>query len=251
MFLSSQGTRARDRRRLLCSSRMGDFEKIRSLLADDVVAYADGGGKSAGVDTPLVGIDAVMARHAQLAQEFRQSPSRLVRYACINGLHHDRGQLNRTDHEPAGLRRPDLGHLTSPESGQAAASGTCLNSDLRSRAIVASNAPRIATPSVRHVLATSIPQLTVALQSFAMAMRIAQSVAGNTIDVFALSHSRRTHRSCVVPSFRMRRIVGRFVFAQVPGLDRQPACTLSRIAWSRLPGAAVSDSGCPKVSFIL
>jgi RNA polymerase sigma factor (sigma-70 family) len=68
------------------ASRKGDLEKIRSLLADDVVAYADGGGRVPASMHPLVGIDAVMARHAQLAQEFKTSPSRLVRYAYINGL---------------------------------------------------------------------------------------------------------------------------------------------------------------------
>lgn len=68
------------------ASREGDLERIRSLLADDVIAYADGGGRVPASMHPLVGIDAVMARHAQLAQEFRTSPSQLVRYAYINGL---------------------------------------------------------------------------------------------------------------------------------------------------------------------
>ena len=68
------------------ASRKGDLEKIRSLLADDVVAYADGGGKAPASMHPLVGIDAVMARHAQLALEFKTSPSRLVRHVNINGL---------------------------------------------------------------------------------------------------------------------------------------------------------------------
>lgn len=68
------------------ASRKGDLEKIRSLLADDVVAYADGGGEAPASMHPLVGIDAVMARHAQLALEFKTSPSRLVRHVNINGL---------------------------------------------------------------------------------------------------------------------------------------------------------------------
>lgn len=57
-----------------------------ALLADDVVAYSDGGGKVPASPYPLRGIEEVMDRHAQLARDFRTSPSLLVRYALIDGL---------------------------------------------------------------------------------------------------------------------------------------------------------------------
>jgi len=68
------------------ASRRGDMEALRSLLADDIVAYSDGGGKIAASPHPLIGIAEVMARHANLGREFEQSPSLLVRYALIDGL---------------------------------------------------------------------------------------------------------------------------------------------------------------------
>ncbi|TWA67363.1 RNA polymerase sigma-70 factor (ECF subfamily) [Azospirillum brasilense] len=68
------------------ASRHGDLDRLRLLLADDVTARADGGGKVPASQDPLNGIEAVMARHAQLAQEFERSPSRLLRYAVIDGL---------------------------------------------------------------------------------------------------------------------------------------------------------------------
>lgn len=68
------------------ASRHGDMRKLRSLLADDVTAYSDGGGKVSASLVPLAGIHAVMERHAQLARDFGRSPSRLVRYAQIDGI---------------------------------------------------------------------------------------------------------------------------------------------------------------------
>lgn len=68
------------------ASRNGDIQALRSLLADDVVAYADGGGKVPASPQPIIGIDEVMERHAALAQEFARTPSVLVRYAVIDGL---------------------------------------------------------------------------------------------------------------------------------------------------------------------
>ncbi|TWA64066.1 RNA polymerase sigma-70 factor (ECF subfamily) [Azospirillum baldaniorum] len=64
----------------------GDMDRLRLLLADDVIASADGGGRVPASQRPLIGIDEVMARHVQLAQEFNQSPSLLIRYAMIDGL---------------------------------------------------------------------------------------------------------------------------------------------------------------------
>lgn len=68
------------------ASRSGDMNRLRSLLADDVTACTDGGGKVPASVHPLIGTAEVMARHMQLAREFSQSPSRLMRYAVIDGL---------------------------------------------------------------------------------------------------------------------------------------------------------------------
>ncbi|WP_244424827.1 sigma factor-like helix-turn-helix DNA-binding protein [Methylobacterium nodulans] len=68
------------------ASRSGDMAALRALLAEDVVAHADGGGKVPATLQPLVGLEAVLARHAGMARDFALSPSRLVRYAVIDGL---------------------------------------------------------------------------------------------------------------------------------------------------------------------
>lgn len=68
------------------ASRNGDMEGLRSLLAEDVVAYADGGGRAPASQQPVVGLHDVMERHASLAREFARTASRLIRYAFIDGL---------------------------------------------------------------------------------------------------------------------------------------------------------------------
>ncbi|ALG90397.1 MULTISPECIES: sigma-70 family RNA polymerase sigma factor [Actibacterium] len=68
------------------ASRSGDMKTLHSLLAQDVIASTDGGGKVPASSRPLIGIDEVMARHEQLAQEFGAAPSLLVRFALIDGL---------------------------------------------------------------------------------------------------------------------------------------------------------------------
>lgn len=68
------------------ASRSGDMKTLHSLLAQDVTASADGGGKVPASLHPLTGIDEVMARHEQLALEFSAAPSLLVRFALIDGL---------------------------------------------------------------------------------------------------------------------------------------------------------------------
>lgn len=68
------------------ASRSGDMNALRAMLTEDVVAYADGGGKVPATLTPLIGLDAVLARHAEMAAIFAHSPSRLTRYAVIDGL---------------------------------------------------------------------------------------------------------------------------------------------------------------------
>lgn len=68
------------------ASRTGDMAALRSMLAEEVVAYADGGGKVPASRQPLIGLDAVMLRHEQMARIFRVQPSRLIHYATIDGL---------------------------------------------------------------------------------------------------------------------------------------------------------------------
>jgi len=68
------------------ATRSGDLDELRRLLANDAVASTDGGGRVPASSSPLIGAAAVIERHAQLAQEFSESPSVLIRYAVIDGL---------------------------------------------------------------------------------------------------------------------------------------------------------------------
>ncbi len=68
------------------ASRNGNMQQLRSLLAADVTAYADGGGKARAATQPITGIDAVVQAQAALAPIFAEHMSRLVRYGLINGL---------------------------------------------------------------------------------------------------------------------------------------------------------------------
>jgi RNA polymerase sigma-70 factor (ECF subfamily) len=68
------------------ATRSGDMQQLRSLLAADVTAYADGGGKAPAAIQPSVGVDNVMQFQGALASIFAKSMSRLVRYGLINGL---------------------------------------------------------------------------------------------------------------------------------------------------------------------
>ncbi|HEY8370692.1 MAG TPA: sigma-70 family RNA polymerase sigma factor [Thermodesulfobacteriota bacterium] len=68
------------------ASRKGDMDRLRSLLAADVVVYADGGGKTPAATRPIVGLDDVLRLFASLAPVFAEKMSRLVRYGFVNGL---------------------------------------------------------------------------------------------------------------------------------------------------------------------
>lgn len=68
------------------ASRSGEMTTLRSLLADDITIYADGGGKVPSVRKPLVGIEKAMRLHEAGARHATRAPSRLVRYGYINGL---------------------------------------------------------------------------------------------------------------------------------------------------------------------
>jgi len=69
----------------LAASRSGDLAALKSMLADDVVFTADGGGKRPAGMAPIVGIDAVLGLLAGLSKRFGDT-ARLLRYASINGL---------------------------------------------------------------------------------------------------------------------------------------------------------------------
>ena len=60
--------------------------QLRSLLAEDVAFYSDGGGKRPAANRPIVGADGVTRFHASLAHVFAKRMSRIVRYGSINGL---------------------------------------------------------------------------------------------------------------------------------------------------------------------
>ena len=68
------------------ASRRGEMQELRSLLAQDVAIYADGGGKRSAAAKPIIGIEQVMRAHIGLARMFAKGPSQILRYGLINGL---------------------------------------------------------------------------------------------------------------------------------------------------------------------
>jgi RNA polymerase sigma-70 factor (ECF subfamily) len=68
------------------ASRSGDMQQLQSLLAADVTAYSDGGGKARAALRPLIGRDEVLQVQAALARVFAKDMSRIVRYGFVNGL---------------------------------------------------------------------------------------------------------------------------------------------------------------------
>jgi RNA polymerase sigma-70 factor, ECF subfamily len=68
------------------ASRNGEMDRLRTLLATDVTAYADGGGKASAHGPPVSGIENLMPLFERFAAVFAANPSRLVRYGYINGL---------------------------------------------------------------------------------------------------------------------------------------------------------------------
>lgn len=68
------------------ASRSGDMGQLRSLLAADVTAYSDGGGKRRAATQPIVGLEQVMQHLEELARIYAESVSQLVQYGLINGL---------------------------------------------------------------------------------------------------------------------------------------------------------------------
>ena len=68
------------------ASRNGDMKTLAAMLAADVSAYTDGGGKRPAVLKPIVGFDDVMNAFEKLAVLFKHKGSQLVRAGFINGL---------------------------------------------------------------------------------------------------------------------------------------------------------------------
>jgi RNA polymerase sigma factor (sigma-70 family) len=68
------------------ASRSGDTGTLRDLLAEDVITFADGGGKVPATLAPLIGRDAMLAWQARMVRYFAHFPSQIVRYAMIDGL---------------------------------------------------------------------------------------------------------------------------------------------------------------------
>jgi RNA polymerase sigma-70 factor, ECF subfamily len=100
------------------ASRNGDMPQLRSLLAEDVALYADGGGKRPAANRPIVGVDDVVRFHGSLEHIFAKGMSRILRYGFINGLpgfvsvEADGSQTTALEIE-GGMRNPDgLRHLS-------------------------------------------------------------------------------------------------------------------------------------------
>ncbi len=68
------------------ASRNGDMGALRTLLADDVVLHADGGGKRPAAFRVITGATEVMMLQTALARRLSSDPSRLLGYGFINGL---------------------------------------------------------------------------------------------------------------------------------------------------------------------
>jgi RNA polymerase sigma-70 factor, ECF subfamily len=68
------------------ATRSGDMKALAGMLAADVSAHADGGGKRPAAMAPIVGFDAVMKAHETLAAHFQKNGSKFVRAAFVNGL---------------------------------------------------------------------------------------------------------------------------------------------------------------------
>ena len=73
-------------RAFFTASRSGDMKALGAMLAADVSAHADGGGKRSAAMEPIVGFDAVMKSHEYLAAQIWKNGSKLIRAGFVNGL---------------------------------------------------------------------------------------------------------------------------------------------------------------------
>lgn len=72
--------------RFLAATRRGDVDGLLAVLADDVVAYSDGGGKATAARRPIVGADRVAAFVAGIVRGAPPDIRVDVRIARVNGL---------------------------------------------------------------------------------------------------------------------------------------------------------------------
>jgi len=68
------------------ASRSGDMQALGSMLAADVSAHADGGGKRPAAIEAILGFDAVLKQYAYIATLIPKNGSTLVRVGFVNGL---------------------------------------------------------------------------------------------------------------------------------------------------------------------
>jgi RNA polymerase sigma-70 factor, ECF subfamily len=68
------------------ASRVGDVAALKRLLADRVVLYSDGGGKSSAATKPVLGDSRVLRFFIGLARKWGNARSRFYRPARIDGL---------------------------------------------------------------------------------------------------------------------------------------------------------------------
>lgn len=73
-------------RAFFMASASGDVGQLQALLAENVVAYSDGGGKAKTHTNPVYGRDRVVRMLAGLASKPRAQPPRWVRPVRIDGL---------------------------------------------------------------------------------------------------------------------------------------------------------------------
>jgi RNA polymerase sigma-70 factor, ECF subfamily len=70
--------------------------QLRSMLADDVIVYTDGGGKMRAPIQPAAGLPNVIEPHASLAAIYAESRSKLVRYGLPGFVTIEQGNAIQT-----------------------------------------------------------------------------------------------------------------------------------------------------------
>lgn len=68
------------------ASRSGDLAALSAMLAEEVVIYADGGGKRRAPTRPVRGVSRVVKLHKALARLYARHGSALVQAGFVNGL---------------------------------------------------------------------------------------------------------------------------------------------------------------------
>ena len=73
-------------RAFFVASASGDVEQLRTLLAEDAVSYADGGGKKTATLNPIYGRAKILRLLAGLATKRAGGDAQWLRAATIDGL---------------------------------------------------------------------------------------------------------------------------------------------------------------------